>query len=178
VALRRGAIAAFVTENFMLTRLNAVLARFAMFLAVAGLWTIVGLVSWQVFGRYVLNDTPTWAESLTLVVILYVALIGAAVGVRDAGHIGMESLLVLVSDEIRRRLEIVIFVFVGLFGAMMLYYGWGLTSGVISYKIPTLGISEGWHYAPLLVSGLLITMFSIEHVIALIRREDVVPSWH
>jgi TRAP-type transport system small permease protein len=162
----------------MLTRLNAVLARIAMFLAVAGLWTIVGLVSWQVFGRYVLNDTPTWAESLTLVVILYVALIGAAVGVRDAGHIGMESLLVLVPEEIRRRLEVVIFAFVGAFGAMMLFYGWGLTYGVISYKIPTLGISEGWHYAPLLVSGLLITLFSIEHVIALIRREDVVPSWH
>jgi TRAP-type C4-dicarboxylate transport system permease small subunit len=162
----------------MLTRLNAVLARLAMFAAVAGLWTIVGLVSWQVFGRYVLNDTPTWAESLTLVVILYVALIGAAVGVRDAGHIGMESLLVLVPEAIRRRLEIVIFVFVGVFGAMMLFYGWGLTSGVLSYRIPTLGISEGWHYAPLLVSGLLITLFSIEHVIALIRREDVVPSWH
>jgi len=162
----------------MLTRINAVLARLAMYLAVAGLWTIVGLVSWQVFGRYVLNDTPTWAESLTLVVILYVALIGAAVGVRDAGHIGMESLLVLVADQIRRRIEVVIFVFVGLFGAMMLYYGWGLTQGVISYKIPTLGISEGWHYAPLLVSGLLITLFSIEHVIALIRRVDVVSSWH
>ena len=73
-----------------MTRLNAILARSAMYLAVFGLWTIVGLVSWQVFGRYVLNDTPTWAESLTLVVILYVALIGAAVGVRDAGHIGME----------------------------------------------------------------------------------------
>ena len=162
----------------MLTRFNAVLARLAMYLAVAGLWTIVGLVSWQVFGRYVLNDTPTWAESLTLVVILYVALIGAAVGVRDAGHIGMESLLILVPDETRRWLEVVIFIFVGLFGAMMLWYGWGLTYGVISYKIPTLGISEGWHYAPLLVSGLLITLFSIEHVIALVRRVDVVPSWH
>jgi TRAP-type C4-dicarboxylate transport system permease small subunit len=162
----------------MLTRLSAVLARFAMLAAVAGLWTIVGLVSWQVFGRYVLNDTPTWAESLTLVVILYVALIGAAVGVRDAGHIGMESLLILVPDETRRWLEVVIFIFVGLFGAMMLWYGWGLTYGVISYKIPTLGISEGWHYAPLLVSGVLITLFSIEHVIALLKRVDVVPSWH
>ena len=38
------------------------------------------------------------------------------------------------------------------------------------YKIPTLGISEGWHYAPLLVSGALIALFSIEHIIALIRR--------
>jgi TRAP-type C4-dicarboxylate transport system permease small subunit len=162
----------------MLTRFNAVLARFAMYLAVAGLWTIVALVAWQVFGRYVLNDTPTWAESLTLVLILYVALIGAAVGVRDAGHIGMESLLVLVSDRVRRWMEIVIFAFVGLFGAMMLVYGWGLTAGVIAYKIPTLGISEGWHYAPLLVSGFLVALFSLEHLIALVKRRDVVPSWH
>ena len=162
----------------MLTRINAVLARLAMYAAVAGLWTIVGLVSWQVFGRYVLNDTPTWAESLTLVVILYVALIGAAAGVRDAGHIGMESLLVLVPDATRRWLEVVIFVLVGIFGAMMAWYGWGLTAGVIAYKIPTLGISEGWHYAALIVSGLLITLFSIEHVIALVKGEEVVPSWH
>jgi hypothetical protein len=29
-----------------------------------------------------------------------------------------------------------------------------------------------------MVSGLLIVLFSIEHVIALVRREEVVPSWH
>jgi TRAP-type transport system small permease protein len=162
----------------MLTRFNALLARTAMLVAVAGLWAIVALVAWQVFGRYVMNDTPTWAESLVLVLVLYVALIGAAVGVRDAGHIGMESLLVLVPEETRRRLELLIFALVGLFGAMMCWYGWGLTAGVLGYKIPTLGISEGWHYAPLMVSGLLIVLFSIEHVIALVRREEVVPSWH
>ena len=51
--------------------------------------------------------------------ILYVAMFGAAVGVRDAGHIGMESLLVLVSEKWRLRLEIVIHVLVGTFGALM-----------------------------------------------------------
>lgn len=166
------------TPDALLTRVNAALARMAMIAAVAGLWTIVGLVTWQVFGRYVLNDTPTWAESLTLVVILYVALIGAAVGVRDAGHIGMESLLVLVREPVRRVLEIVIFVLVGAFGAMMLGYGWGLTSGVLGYRIPTLGISEGWHYAPLMVSGALIVLFCVEHVLALLQRREVIPSWH
>ena len=70
-----------------------------MIVAVAGLSAIVAVVACQVFGRYVLNDTPTWAESLALVLILYVTLLGAAVGVRDAGHIGMESLLVLVPES-------------------------------------------------------------------------------
>lgn len=162
----------------LLTRINAPLARLAMMAAVGGLWTIVGLVSWQVFGRYVMNDTPTWAEALCLVLILYVALMGAAVGVRDAGHIGMESLLVLVPERVRRWLELVIFLLVGQFGAMMLWYGWGLTAGVLSYRIPTLAISEGWHYAPLLVSGALIALFSLEHVIANLQGRTVEPSWH
>ena len=39
-----------------------------------------------------LNNTPTWAESLALLLVLYVTMLGCAVGVRDAGHIGMESL--------------------------------------------------------------------------------------
>ncbi len=55
--------------------------------------------------------------------------------------------------------------------------GWGLMSGVLSYKIPTLGISEGWHYAPLVLSGALIVLFCIEHVIANLQRKEVVPAW-
>ena len=38
---------------------------------------------------------------------------------------------------------------------------------VRGYKIPTLGISEAWHYVPLVVAGALIVLFSIEHIIAL-----------
>jgi TRAP-type transport system small permease protein len=161
----------------MLTRINAVLAKYCMIVAVAGLYAIVGAVVFQVFGRYVMNDTPTWAESLTLVLILYVALFGAAVGVRDAGHIGMESLLVLVPEHARRWLELIIHVLVAVFGALMVAGGWGLMQGVLSYKIPTLGISEGWHYAPLVLSGALIVLFSVEHVIANVQRREVVPAW-
>src|SRR5260221_7965195 len=107
----------------MLPRFTAPLARGCMYFAVAGLAGIVGVVAIQVFGRYVLNDTPVWAESTALVLILYVTLLGAAVGVRDAGHIGMESLLVLVPERVRNRLEILIYAPVGTFGAPLAWYG-------------------------------------------------------
>src|SRR4051794_37132263 len=77
-----------------LTRFNATVARYGMYFAVAGLLVIVAIVFYQVFGRYVLNSSPTWTESLALVLVLYVTLIAAAIRVRDAGHIGMESLLI------------------------------------------------------------------------------------
>ena len=50
-----------------LTRFNATVARYGMYLSVAGLLVIVAIVFYQVFGRYVLNSSPTWAENLALV---------------------------------------------------------------------------------------------------------------
>jgi TRAP-type C4-dicarboxylate transport system permease small subunit len=162
----------------LLTRLNARLARWGAYASVAGLIAIVAVVAWQVFGRYVLNSSPTWTETLALVLILYVTLIGAAVGVRDAGHIGMESLLVLVPTGPRRWLEIAIHVLVGTFGAAMVWNGWILGASVAPYKLANIELSEAVRYVPLAISGALIVLFSIEHVIALVRREEVVPAWH
>jgi len=162
----------------MLARFTAPLARVCMYFAVAGLIGIVGVVAIQVFGRYVLNDTPVWAESTALVLVLYVTLLGAAVGVRDAGHIGMESLLVLVPERIRNRMELLIHALVATFGAIMSWNGAILAASVAPYKIPTLGVSEAFNQAPLVISGALIVLFSIEHIIALLSGEEVVPSWH
>src|SRR5260221_11450772 len=107
----------------LLTRFNAIIARYGMYTSPFGLFVIVVIVFYQVFGRYVLNSSPTWTESMALVLVLYVTLIGAAVGVRDAGHIGMESLLVLVSEKIRNRIELVIHVLVIVFACAMIYNG-------------------------------------------------------
>jgi TRAP-type C4-dicarboxylate transport system permease small subunit len=162
----------------VLTAFNATVSRWCMYAAVVGLMGIVVTVALQVFGRYVLNDTPIWAESTALVLILYVTMLGAAVGVRDAGHIGLESLLVLVSDSLRLKLEVVIHLLVGTFGLIMAWNGAVLAESVMAYKIPTLGLPEGINQLPLVISGILIALFSLEHIVALMRGEDVVPSWH
>jgi TRAP-type C4-dicarboxylate transport system permease small subunit len=162
----------------LLSRINAPVARVGMYLSVAGLLVIVVIVFYQVFGRYVLTSSPTWTENLALVLILYVTLIGAAVGVRDAGHIGMDSLLVMLPGHAREKIEIVIHVLVAVFGIAMAYNGWVLGASVGTVKIPNLGLPEVVRYVPLIASGLLIVSFSIEHIIALLRGEEVVPSWN
>jgi TRAP-type C4-dicarboxylate transport system permease small subunit len=161
-----------------LTRFCAPLARVLLKVAVAGLMAIVACVIYQVFGRYVMNDTPTWAEALALVLVIWVTMFGAAVGVRDAGHIGMESLLVLVPERVRRKLELVIHALVGTFGALMAYNGAVLAVSVMDYKIPTLGISEGLNHVPVAIAGVLILLFSIEHIVALLHGTEVEPAWH
>ena len=48
----------------------------------------------------------------------------------------------------------------------------------MGYKISGLGVSEGLRYVPLVLSGTLIVLFSIEHVIASLRGLEVEPAWH
>ena len=162
----------------LLTRMNRVLARYGMYFSVAGLFVIVAIVAYQVFGRYVMNSSPTWAENLALVLILYVTLIGAAVGVRDAGHIGVDSILILLPEGPRNKIELFIHVLVAIFGGAMVYNGWILGASVASYKLANINLSEAVRYVPLVVSGGLIMLFSLEHFIALINGTEVEPAWN
>ena len=160
----------------MYTKICSALARLCMWLGVAGLIAVICAVSWQVFGRYVLNSTPTWAESLALLLVLYVTMFGVAVGVRDSGHIGLESLLVLAPEGLRLKLELLIHALILVFGAAMAYSCGSLAASVWDYGLPTLGISEGWKYVPATLAGVLIVLFSIEHLMALAQGREVEPN--
>jgi len=160
------------------TRFCATLSKLAMMGAVAGLIVVVLSVQYQVIGRYLLNNTPTWAEALAMLLVLYVTALGVAVGVRDAGHIGLESLIAILPAGIRHKLELLIHALVALFGALMAESGWLWATLKWEERKPMLGVPEGADYLPLVIAGVLIVLFSIEHMIALLRGDTVEPAWN
>ena len=162
----------------MYTKFCAALSKLSLILAVVGLIAVILCVQWQVIGRYVFNDTPTWAEALAMLLVLFVTAFGLAVGVRDAGHIGLESLVMLLPEKWQHRIEILIHVLVGLFGALMVQGGWLWASAKWGEKKPMLPVPDGIDYVPVVIAGILIVLFSIEHVIALLRGEVVEPAWN
>ena len=162
----------------MFTRLCATLSKLCLMIAVALLIAVVLCVQWQVFGRYIMNDTPTWAEALALLLVLFVTAFGLAVGVRDAGHIGLESMVALLPDAWRRRVELLIHALVGLFGALMAYGGWTWATSKWNEKKPMLPVPDGIDYVPLVIAGALIVLFSVEHILAILRGVEVEPAWH
>jgi TRAP-type transport system small permease protein len=45
--------------------------------------------------------------------------------------------------------------------------------------MPTLhSLSQGIQYIPVVLAGVLICLFSTEHVIATVQHSEVEPSWH
>ena len=162
----------------MFTKFCAALSKISLVLAVIGLLSVVLCVQWQVIGRYIFNDTPTWAESLAMLIVLFVTAFGLGVGVRDAGHIGLESLIVLLPEKWRLRLELLIHALVASFGFMMVQSGWMWASAKWQEKKPMLPVPDGIDYVPVIIAGALIFIFSIEHIVALLRGEVVEPSWN
>ena len=162
----------------MFTKFCAGISKISLVLAVLGLIAVILCVQWQVIGRYVLNDTPTWAEALAMLIVLFVTAFGLAVGVRDVGHIGLESLVVLLPEPWQRKIELLIHFLVGVFGFLMTQGGWLWAHAKWGEKKPMLPVPDGIDYVPLVIAGALIVLFSIEHIVALLRGTEVEPAWN
>ena len=162
----------------MYTKFCAALSKLSLVLGVVGLIAVILCVQYQVIGRYLFNDTPTWAEALSMLLVLFVTAFGLAVGVRDAGHIGLESMVALLPPAWRHRIELLIHALVGLFGFLMAQGGWMWASAKWGEKKPMLPVPDGIDYVPVVIAGGLIVLFSIEHIVAILRGEEVVPAWN
>jgi TRAP-type C4-dicarboxylate transport system permease small subunit len=161
-----------------LSTLNSLLARLAMYIVVACLLGLVGVVVGSVFWRYVLSDAPAWSEQVALLLVINVALFGAAAVVRDEGHIGMESLAALLPPAPRAVVAQAVGVITALFGVILSWGCMTMAESVWMNGIPTLGISEACRYLPGVFAGVLFLLFSIEHMLAVYLNRVVVPSWH
>lgn len=157
---------------------NARLSRWAMYVACACLAGLLAVVVYGVVLRYVFNDAPPYVEQVALLLVISVAMFGAAAGVRDAGHIGLDSLVVVLSERLQFWCAIAVHVLAAAFGAALLVGSVEMATSTHGSTIPTLGISEAYRYLPVLVGGILIAAFSIEHLIAKFSGTEVIRSWH
>jgi len=161
-----------------LSALNAVLARWALYVACVCLSGLLAIVVYGVVMRYVFNNAPSFVEQVALLLVISVAMFAAAAGVRDATHIGLDSLVAILPDSIALGCRIVVQILTILFAVALVLGGAEMALSVRSDTIPTLGIPESFRYGPIIVAGVLITLFSIEHILALSTGKEVARSWH
>lgn len=126
---------------------------------------MTGIVGWQVFGRYVLNATPIWSEPLTLQLMSWFILFGAAVGVRENFHLGLDLLHYVLPESVGRVLDAISLVLTILFGIAMSWYSAQLAIGTWSATLPALGWPGSFDYIPMVLGGILIAVFSAERLV-------------
>ena len=157
-----------------LRRLTAILGAFsklALWISGVGLVCMTAAIGWQVFGRFVLNNSPTWTEPVSLLLMLYFILLAAAVGVREGFHLSLDLFRTLAPEKVRRVFDITTHVVVGLFGLGMAWYGAALVRATWNNIIPVLDLPQGVSYLPTPIAGALIALFSLEHLLRLLSGE-------
>jgi len=147
-----------------LMALNTRIARLCMQLSAIGLIYCTVVIGWQIFSRYLLNDSPQWSETSVLFVMVWFIMIAAAAGVHEKMHIGISFTLDLMPKPMRKACSVLIHLVVGSFGGCMVYFGAQQVMTTWGHVIPTLGISTGLSYMPFPLAGLLFVLFSIEHL--------------
>jgi TRAP-type C4-dicarboxylate transport system permease small subunit len=162
----------------MLTSMNARLSRWALYLACACLAGLLSVVVYGVVLRYVFNAAPPYVEQVALLLIISVAMFGAAAGVRDAGHIGLDSLVAILPERAQFWCRFFVHLMAIAFAGALVAGGIEMGVSTRNSSIPTLGISEAFRYLPVLVAGILIALFAIEHIIAQFTGRKITPSWH
>ena len=128
--------------------------------ALSGVFMVVLVASFGrlVFGRYVLNDTPTWVEQMALLLVTDITFLAAAVGIHERTHLSVDMLSLCVPKRVSKFISIVIDMTIFAFGLSMAVYGKELIDFASFRTIPLLGISEAIRYYPVVASGVLMCL--------------------
>jgi TRAP-type C4-dicarboxylate transport system permease small subunit len=155
------------TEGKALSRLTVALSwlsRIALALAGIGLVLMTVFVAWQVFGRYALNQSPSWTEPGSVMLMSWLVFLGAAVGVRDNTHLGFDVLLYVLPRGAKRTLRMISDLVVLAFGFGMVWYGSELIRLTWDTVLPALGISGAFDYFPVVGGGILMMILALERI--------------
>jgi TRAP-type C4-dicarboxylate transport system permease small subunit len=156
-----------------LARVLAPLSRLCLWLAASGLVAMTLAVAWQVFGRKVLNDSPSWTEPAALLLMSWFIIFGAAVCVREGEHMGFDIGLHYAPPPLRFAMKVTSHVLIIVFGIYMTIYGWQLTASTWKAKMAGIALPQGMDYLPLVGGGILIALFAFENLVNQIaRRRD------
>ncbi len=145
------------------------IAHVTIAIAAAALLGLVLVQGWQVIARYVLNDSPSWTEPLTLVLLSTTMAMGAAAAVHERRHFAFALLAEALPASINRVLQAVAQLIIMLIGAAATW--WGGMLFVDGLHIPAAGadLPQGASYLPLAIGGALMMLFALHQFIATTR---------
>jgi len=140
------------------------IAKAAEFIMVLLTITMVCLVSYQVFQRYVLDYTPPWSEELSVYLMIWFGMIGIAVGVRRESHMSLHYFADLFPRIVQKPLDIIKYILILIYTCILLREGINMVELTMSQTSPAMHLPVGLVYASLPFSFCLIIVFALERL--------------
>lgn len=123
---------------------------------------LVGCVMWQVASRYVFSAPSTMTDELARLLLIWLAMLGAAYTLGQRRHLAINLIGAGVPPQRLRPLNLLLILLIAAFAAgVMVHGGWRLVSGIFAtgQVTPTLRLPGGVLYLGVPVSGVLILFY-------------------
>lgn len=120
----------------------------------------------QVIFRYIIKYSLPWSEELARYLFVWLALMGAAVGVGKNAHFGIDILVKKLSYRLQKYFNLIGSLFILLFLLVVFYHGSVLTINNWAQLSPAMRIPMSFPYAAVPVSTVLMSVYIIKNIYA------------
>ena len=141
------------------------LASLAMGLAGLALVAMALIQAWQVFARYVLNDSPGWTEPLALLLMSFAVMFGAAVAVRRESHFAFQTFRDAMPGPQQWLMKSISRLIAAAGGAGLMVLGGTLMIDDWPVVMAGAPLPAGLKFAGLCFGGALILLFALERLL-------------
>ncbi|WP_158858729.1 TRAP transporter small permease [Lunatibacter salilacus] len=139
------------------------------FLVVSSFILMIAVVVLQILARYALPWSPNWTEEMARFCFIYMVSLGAGLAVQDRGYVSVNTLLDKLSPPARKRLEIIILIFVIILMLTMFVVSIPLAQ-IVSLQIsPAMQLNMSIMYVSMSCMGLFVSIYSILQLLERIK---------
>jgi TRAP-type C4-dicarboxylate transport system permease small subunit len=128
--------------------------------ALLGLTSMILIVITQVMTRKLFNFVFFWSEEMTLLLLVWFAFMGMAIGFREDLHLGVDSFTAFLPDMLNRVLDKIIGISIFGFGVYLIIYGWEFTVMMNESTLAATKLPNSILYLVLPVSGVMTCAYS------------------
>lgn len=130
----------------------------------------------NIVARYFFNYSFSWSEEVARYMLVWMTMIGAAMGVRKWGHFRLEFLEHSLGSGARFALRLLAFGCAAAIGALLLWQGL-IWLPITDHQLATATqVPMSWIYASLPMAGLLILLFVVEAAVALLAARKAAAA--
>lgn len=126
---------------------------------------VVGIVIAETLLRDILDVTLIVTDELSRYLMVWTAMLSAALLVADDGHIKIEVVLQAVGPRLRRLLYVCAQLVVLAFLGVLVYASLLVMPSIAQQNTVTLGVSIAWFYAALPVTGALMIVLTVHKLV-------------
>ena len=124
-------------------------------------------VTWQIFTRFILQDSSSWTEEMARFLLIWIGLLGASYALRTRAHLGIDILTYKLTGKKKQTVEVLIYTLVALFALFTMVIG-GFKLMNLTFQLnqisASIGIKMGYVYLVLPLSGILMILYSIAFI--------------